>query len=117
MLIIKGLYTMQHQQRLINEIEEVKLTILNLLSQSAHLSHQHLLSLLTQTANAEWLDLAAQKLGPEYDEYIQRMTTLEAAVSQIEIGQYGYCCDCEEPITTTLLELDPATQRCEQCAK
>jgi RNA polymerase-binding transcription factor DksA len=45
------------------------------------------------------------------------MTKLEAAVSQIEIGQYGYCCDCEEEISKEQLELDPATQRCKKCAQ
>ena len=44
------------------------------------------------------------------------MTMLEAAVSQIDIGQYGYCCDCEEKIATALLQKDPATQRCTKCA-
>ena len=108
---------MCHQQRLNNEIESVKATILGLLSESTHPTHQHLLSVLTHTTNGEWLDLAAQQLGTEYNPLIERMTKLEAAVSQIDIGQYGYCCDCEERISAQRLELDPAAQRCEQCAK
>ena len=50
---------------------------------------------------------STRKLGPEYALLISRMTKLEAAVSQIEIGQYGYCCDCEEKISAKSLEQDP----------
>jgi RNA polymerase-binding transcription factor DksA len=45
------------------------------------------------------------------------MNKLEAAISQIDIGQYGYCCDCEEKISEQRLERDPAAQRCDKCAK
>lgn len=108
---------MQQLQRLNTEIARVKSSILNLLAHSHHPAHSHILFLLSQATNAEWLDLATQQLGPEYNEQLNRMTQLEAAVSQIEIGQYGYCCDCEEPLNNTLLEHDPAIQRCEKCAK
>ncbi|MDX1729140.1 MAG: TraR/DksA C4-type zinc finger protein, partial [Pseudoalteromonas tetraodonis] len=62
------------------------------------------------------LDMAAQQLGTEYNPLIERMNKLEAAISQIDIGQYGYCCDCEEKISAQRLEQDPAAQRCDQCA-
>ncbi|GAA58523.1 hypothetical protein P20652_0378 [Pseudoalteromonas sp. BSi20652] len=108
---------MHHQKRLNDEIAQVKLNILTMLSKSAYPAHHHLIQILADTANNEWLDYAAQKLGPEYALLINRMTKLEAAVSQIEIGQYGYCCDCEEKISAKLLKLDPATQRCTKCAQ
>jgi RNA polymerase-binding transcription factor DksA len=76
-----------------------------------------LFCILTQTSNEEWLDLAAQQLGNEYNPLIERMNKLEAAISQIDIGQYGYCCDCEEKISEQRLERDPAAQRCDKCAK
>ena len=100
---------MHHQQRLNDEIESVKATILGLLSQSTHPTHQNLLCILTRTSNEEWLDIAAQQLGTEYNPLIERMNKLEA-------GQYGYCCDCEEKISAQRLEQDPAAQRCDQCA-
>ena len=53
---------MHHKQRLNDEIESVKATILGLLSQSTHPTHQNLLCILTNTSNEEWLDLAAQQL-------------------------------------------------------
>lgn len=108
---------MYPQQRLNDEIASVKSAILGLLSQSTHPLHQNLLCTLTQTSNEEWLDLAAQQLGNEYNPLIERMSKLEAAISQMDIGQYGYCCDCEEKISKQRLEHDPAAQRCERCAK
>ncbi|WP_024606068.1 hypothetical protein, partial [Pseudoalteromonas sp. TAE79] len=80
---------MHHQKRLNDEIAQIKLNILTMLSKSAYPTHQHLIQILDNTANNEWLDCAAEKLGPEYAFLISRMTKLEAAVSQIEIGQYG----------------------------
>jgi len=115
-LFNKVILIMRHQKRLNDEIALVKSKILTMLSRSAHPSHQQLISILSHTANNEWLDLAAEKLGPEYEAHIERMTKLEAAISQIEIGQYGYCCDCEEKISDQRLEQDPASQRCEKCA-
>lgn len=108
---------MYEQQKINDEIVTVKATILRQLSESSHQLHQHLLSELTHTANSEWLDLAAEQLGTEYNPLIERMTKLEAAISQMEIGQYGYCCDCEEEISQQQLTLDPATQRCHKCTK
>ena len=107
---------MNHQKRLHDELTQVKSNILVMLSKSPHPAHQGLITTLKHTANNEWLDLAAKRLGPEYANLINRMTMLEAAVSQIYIGQYGYCCDCEEKIATALLQKDPATQRCTKCA-
>ncbi|WP_372761579.1 conjugal transfer protein TraR [Pseudoalteromonas sp.] len=104
-------------QRLNSEITQLKSSIMNLLARSQHPAHSRVLTLLTHTTNADWLDCATQQLGPEYDVFITRMTELEAAVSQIEIGQYGYCCDCEQQIATSLLARDAAIQRCERCTK
>jgi len=108
---------MSHQKKLNDEIAQVKSKILNMLSQSVYPTHQYLMTILINTETNEWLDYATENLGPEYNLLINRMTKLEAAVSQIEIGQYGYCCDCEEEISKEQLELDPATQRCKKCAQ
>ena len=108
---------MHHQKLLNNEIAQVKSNILAMLAKSTYPVHKNLMLVLNKTASNEWLDCAAEKLGPEYALLISRMTKLEAAVSQIEIGQYGYCCDCEEKINSESLLIDPAIQRCHSCAK
>lgn len=108
---------MLFQQQLQSEIAKVKSAILTMLSQSEHLAHIKLRDVILSSQNNEWLDNGACNLGPEYQTLVNRMTKLEAAISQIEIGQYGYCCDCEEAISEEQLKQDPTTQRCEMCAK
>lgn len=41
---------------------------------------------------------------------------IEAALSRIERGDYGYCVKCDEPIAEKRLELDPTTPSCIKCA-
>lgn len=108
---------MNHQQKLDDEITKVQSAIMAMLSESPHSCYQQLKCELLTIGRNDWLDHVAQKLGPEYTPLINRMTQLEAAISQIDIGQYGYCCDCEKEIPATLLAKDPAAQRCDKCAK
>ena len=108
---------MLYQQQLHSEIAHVKSVILAMLSQSAHPAHLKLRDVILTSQHNEWLYTATYHLGPEYQTLVNRLTELEAAISQIDIGQYGYCCDCEEAISERLLKKDPATQRCEMCAK
>lgn len=41
---------------------------------------------------------------------------LQAALSRMEEGEFGYCEDCGEKIAPGRLELDPAAQLCIDCA-
>ncbi|TMO72091.1 conjugal transfer protein TraR [Pseudoalteromonas sp. S3776] len=108
---------MLYQQQLHSEIAHVKSAILAMLNQSSHPAHLKLRNVILTSQYNEWLDTATYNLGPEYQTLVNRLAKLEAAISQIDIGQYGYCCDCEEAIAEHLLKQDPATQRCEMCAK
>ncbi|MBQ4833255.1 conjugal transfer protein TraR [Pseudoalteromonas sp. MMG010] len=86
-----------------------------LLAQSVHSSQQSLLIKLDNINHSEWLDYAALHLGSEYQGYIKRLMQLEAAISQHEIGLYGVCADCEQPIEQSRLNIDLACQRCIKC--
>lgn len=108
---------MHHQQKLDEEITKVQSAIMAMLCESSLSCYQQLKCELSSIKKSEWIDHIGQKLGPEYTPLINRMIQLEAAISQIEIGQYGYCCDCEQELPSALLEKDPATQRCDKCAK
>lgn len=44
------------------------------------------------------------------------LTRIEAALSRMEEGEYGYCVSCGEPIGVKRLELDPAVPTCIDCA-
>lgn len=70
---------------------------------------------LNEVNYSDWPEYLAKLFMVKHEPLLQRLIELEAAVAQFEIGQYGYCADCEERIELTLLEQDPATQRCRHC--
>ncbi|QSX38543.1 TraR/DksA C4-type zinc finger protein [Shewanella sedimentimangrovi] len=47
----------------------------------------------------------------------ERLLRLDAAWCQLDLGLYGLCADCEEPIEADLLLADPSEQRCATCAE
>lgn len=42
---------------------------------------------------------------------------IEAALSRLDQGEYGYCVECGEEIGTKRLEVDPAAAFCINCAQ
>ncbi|MFY0312351.1 TraR/DksA family transcriptional regulator [Leisingera sp. D0M16] len=46
----------------------------------------------------------------------QETQRLQAALSRMDEGEYGYCEDCGEDIALKRLELDPAALKCISCA-
>ena len=45
-----------------------------------------------------------------------RLQRIDAALKRLESGDYGYCVSCDEDIPVKRLEIDPATDRCVDCA-
>ena len=46
-----------------------------------------------------------------------RLQRIEAAIKRIDSDDYGYCTSCEEDIPLKRLEIDPAMERCVDCAQ
>jgi len=44
------------------------------------------------------------------------LRNIELALKRLDAGDYGLCCDCEEPINPKRLEFDPTALRCIDCA-
>ncbi|NNG11683.1 MAG: TraR/DksA family transcriptional regulator [Halobacteria archaeon] len=42
---------------------------------------------------------------------------IAAALQRIELGDYGYCVSCDEPIARKRLDFDPAATQCIACAE
>ena len=42
---------------------------------------------------------------------------IESALLRIDSGDYGYCQQCDEPIATARLEVNPAAPLCIKCAE
>lgn len=109
--------TNHYHLQVCNELTSIRFQLLKRLHTSSETAHHTVLALIRDAEPALWIELLANKVGPEYQPLIARLNTLEAALSQIEIGQYGYCCDCEEKIDEQTLNLDPAAQRCQCCQR
>jgi len=45
-----------------------------------------------------------------------RLLRIEAALRRLDAGDYGFCEECGENIPAKRLEIDPATERCVDCA-
>ena len=106
----------QHQLQLLNtELQQVRQALQARLSNSNNLIHHALLVTLRNHNPEQWLELTQKQLGTEYRDIILRLEQLEAAICQIDIGQYGYCCDCEEKIDSQRLIAEPTIQRCSNC--
>jgi len=45
-----------------------------------------------------------------------RIMMIDAALKRIEVGDYGYCAECDEEIPEKRLAVDPAAPRCVKCA-
>lgn len=52
--------------------------------------------------------------GRRRDAELQR---IEAALTRMDDGDYGWCLKCDEPIAPKRLELDPAVPYCIGCAR
>ena len=46
-----------------------------------------------------------------------RLRRIEAALERIEVGEFGDCVACGEPIAPKRLEFDPTSPRCVSCAE
>ncbi|WP_440053537.1 conjugal transfer protein TraR [Pseudoalteromonas sp. T1lg65] len=105
-----------YQQDLINELTHLRADFLEELKSSPNQFTIELAGKLESTPASNWLDVVAEKLNPEQFPQYARMMKVEAALCQMDIGQFGFCCDCEQQIDTEQLAKDPATQRCNHCA-
>ena len=52
---------------------------------------------------------------PGVEHSVARLKRLDAALCQMDLGLYGFCSDCEEPLLPEQLEQDPTLQRCPRC--
>ena len=52
---------------------------------------------------------------PKVELSVARLKRLDAALCQMELGLYGLCSDCEEPLAIDQLDQDPSLQRCPRC--
>lgn len=113
--IMNANQTKDFQSKLKIELDSVRCEFLNELKDAQHEFTGELASMLENSTPGEWIDLAVTKINPNQFPRFQRLMELEAALCQIDIGQFGYCCDCETKLDLLELSKDPAKQRCPVC--
>lgn len=70
---------------------------------------------LQKISSDELLDLASTTELLSNAPDISKIKKIDAALTNIEIGIYGICADCEENIEIAELKLNPTQQRCPLC--
>jgi len=60
-------------------------------------------------------DLLADIDLSEIDRDVQELREIESALTRMAEGSYGYCVDCEEPVSYERLEKLPSAARCRRC--
>ncbi|MEE2001663.1 conjugal transfer protein TraR [Alkalimonas sp. MEB108] len=106
----------QLRTRLLEEQQQLQQQIASFLAAQPSQDYQQLHLKLEQLPLPRWPELLLHWHTPELRGPSKRLEAVQAALSQMEIGLYGICCDCESRIEVERLELDPAEQRCAKCS-
>ena len=99
------------------EHSQLEQSILQILQQSTNADDTRLRNQLLQTPAQLWPESLSQYCPSFLAAPKRRLEKVQAAISQIKLGIYGICADCEEQIEAERLEFDPASQRCKACDK
>lgn len=105
----------QLRLRLQQELHQVRQEIISYLQRSPDNEFYLLIMQLEAKALSHWPELLRRCLTPELEQKNHRLEQIQAALSQMDMGLYGLCCDCDARIERELLLSDPARQRCQHC--
>lgn len=61
------------------------------------------------------LRLLAEVDGAQQQRDLDELSEVEAALHRLDLGTYGDCVDCREPISLPRLRVQPAALRCAAC--
>ena len=103
------------REQLLAELQQLQQDICHYLQQDPVTQYQGLLETLQNRPLGHWPELLMQWRTPELQQKTKRLEGIQAALSQMDMGMYGLCCDCECRIERELLAADPARQRCARC--
>ncbi len=103
------------RQKLEKEQSDLRLQILQCLTAEPDQDAKLILQQLSGPADCSWPELLQNIYSVPVQQLRNKLEMVEAALSQIQIGQYGSCSDCEKPIDSETLLRDPTEQRCELC--
>lgn len=100
---------------LLYEQSRLQSEIITFLESSQLVSHQKLSYDLQQVEQYYWIDLLRENLCLELEKPVNSLELIDTSLANIEIGFYGICSDCDNPIEAKVLENVPSIQRCTNC--
>lgn len=106
----------QFQTALASAFSLQRQTVTNILLSSPHSSHNLAATKLDGLSSDELIELIQRIDLQTLSAPIKEMIKIDAAFNNMQIGMYGLCSDCEEPISLERLKNDPTIQRCNNCA-
>ncbi len=101
--------------QLLEELQLLRGEIYTYLQEDHSDEYGKLLGQLEHQPLSHWPELLRHWLTPELEQKSRRLELVQAALSQMDMGLYGLCSDCESRIERELLQKDPARQRCAAC--
>lgn len=101
--------------RLLNEQERIQSEIIMFLEHSKLVSHQKLSNYLKQIEPYYWVELLRENLCLELEKSVNSLELIDTSLANIEMGCYGICGDCDNPIEEKELKKTPSIQRCINC--
>lgn len=104
------------REQMLEEIQQLRHQIYKYVQQDHQPEFGNLTLKLDQSPLSHWPELLQLWLTPDLKIKATRLEALLAAISLMDMGLYGLCCDCEQRIEIELLQQDPARQRCQRCA-
>jgi len=99
------------KQRLLARKRELEVELQNLAESRAGVEAESVQDPLDQAIKSSIEDLSISLEENGRDEYAR----IIEALGMLEAGTYGFCIDCEQPISVKRLELYPNATRCISC--
>lgn len=115
MSTISEIQLTQFKTKLLDSVIQLRADISDILQNSTHSGHHLVAGQLQKLCNDKLLDLLLKIELPLIAHKTDKIKNIDAALNNIEIGMFGLCSDCEEPIESERLNKNPTIQRCLSC--
>ena len=115
MSAISEIQLTQFKTKLLDSVIQLRADISYILQNSTHTSHHLVASQLQKLCNDKFLDLLLKIELPLIAHKTDKIKNIDAALNNLDIGMFGSCSDCEEPIEAERLNENPTIQRCLSC--
>lgn len=104
-----------YQVRLEKMMATIRTDIIASLQKSPDPKIEMAIEELQNMPRADFVDYICSLNSSNLGAFQTQLRRIDAALCQYEIGLFGICSDCEEPIEKTRLDIDPCVQRCSTC--